>query len=34
MNKLDEALNYLDENKESSLKKLIDLLKIPSISTK
>ena len=34
MNKLDEALNYLDENKQSSLKRLIDLLKIPSISTK
>ncbi len=30
----DVALNYFEKNKELSLKRLIDLLKIPSISTK
>ena len=30
---LELALNYLDHNKDESLKRLFDILKIPSIST-
>ena len=30
---LELALNYLDHNKDKSLKRLFDILKIPSIST-